>query len=61
MVSKADESVGKVISALEESGALSNTIIMFYSDNGAPSHGIYANSGSNYPLRSVMQKTVYKI
>jgi arylsulfatase A-like enzyme len=53
MVSKADESVGKVVSALEEAGVLDNTIILFYSDNGAPTKGVYGNHGSNYPLRDV--------
>lgn len=53
MIAKADESVGRVVSALEENGLLENTIILFYSDNGAPTQGIYGNGGSNYPLRDV--------
>lgn len=53
MVSKIDESVGKVVSALEETGMLENTIILFYSDNGAPTVGVYGNAGSNFPLKDV--------
>lgn len=39
MVSKLDESVGKVIAALEQNKMLNNSIILFMSDNGAPIHG----------------------
>lgn len=53
MISKLDEGVGKVVSALQEEGLLENSIIFFMSDNGAPSAGMYDNSGSNYPLRGV--------
>jgi arylsulfatase A-like enzyme len=53
MISKLDESVGQIIHALTEKGMLKNTIIIFISDNGAPSVGVYENWGSNYPLRGV--------
>lgn len=53
MISKLDESVGKVVEALKEKEILNNTIIVFYSDNGAPSAGLFDNSGSNYPLKGV--------
>lgn len=53
MISKLDESVGKVIETLKEKQILNNTIILFYSDNGAPSAGLFANAGSNGPLRGV--------
>lgn len=53
MVSKLDRSVGEVITALKRRGMLDNSIIVFLADNGAPTMGIYANRGSNYPLRGV--------
>lgn len=53
MISKLDQSVGKVVEALKQKGILENTIIMFYSDNGAPSAGLFANHGSNHPFRGV--------
>lgn len=53
MMSKLDESVGKVVQALSKKEILNNTIIMFLSDNGAPSKGMHNNAGSNYPLRGV--------
>lgn len=39
MVSKLDQSVGKVVKALNENNMLDNTIILFMSDNGAPVEG----------------------
>ena len=53
MMSKLDESVGRVVSALNRRGMLENSILVFMSDNGAPTHGIHYNRGSNYPLRGV--------
>lgn len=53
MVSKLDDSVGQIVGALMETGMLRNSIIVFVSDNGAPSVGNYQNWGSNYPLRGV--------
>lgn len=53
MISKLDESIGKIVDSLKKNGMLDNSIIMFYSDNGAPTAGLFQNSGSNYPLRGV--------
>uniref|UniRef100_A0A182Q886 Sulfatase N-terminal domain-containing protein n=1 Tax=Anopheles farauti TaxID=69004 RepID=A0A182Q886_9DIPT len=51
MISRIDRGVERVYHTLEERSMLNNTIILFYADNGAPTVGIHANSGSNYPLR----------
>nr|XP_036671842.1 arylsulfatase B [Drosophila suzukii] len=51
MVSKLDQSVGRIMSTLASTDQLENSIVIFYSDNGAPSVGMFANTGSNYPLR----------
>ena len=53
MVSKLDESIGRIFKALKENDMLENSIILFFSDNGAPSVGLHANYGSNVPLRGV--------
>ncbi|XP_055904623.1 arylsulfatase B-like [Eupeodes corollae] len=55
MISKLDESVGKLIGSLGERKMLDNTIILFYSDNGAPTQGVHSNAGSNYPFRGQKQ------
>ncbi|XP_075972028.1 arylsulfatase B-like [Anticarsia gemmatalis] len=51
LVTGLDASVGNIIAALAERNILHNTIIVFASDNGAPSTGFNRNFGSNLPLR----------
>nr|CAD7603529.1 unnamed protein product [Timema genevievae] len=53
MVSKLDESVGRIMGALQRKGMLGDSIIVFISDNGAPTKGESPNWGSNYPLRGI--------
>ncbi|PSN50827.1 Arylsulfatase B [Blattella germanica] len=53
-IRKLDESVGRVVKALQETGKLENSIIVFMSDNGSPTNGpYYQNWGSNHPFRGV--------
>ncbi|XP_050521979.1 arylsulfatase B-like isoform X2 [Daktulosphaira vitifoliae] len=51
MVKVLDDSVGNVVDALKIKGMLDDTIIVFLSDNGAPTNGIHRNYGSNWPLK----------
>lgn len=48
-----DKSVGNVVAALAERDMLQNTLIIFVSDNGAPTVGASKNYGSNFPFRGV--------
>ena len=43
MIDKLDQEVGRVIEHLEKSGELDNTLIMFFSDNGAAGAALEAN------------------
>ncbi|XP_063698188.1 arylsulfatase B-like [Culicoides brevitarsis] len=52
MVSLLDKSIGEVITELKKFEMLQNSVIVFMSDNGAPTTPpIELNPGSNYPLR----------
>ncbi|PNF39716.1 Arylsulfatase B [Cryptotermes secundus] len=55
MVSKLDESVGRVVQALQRRHMLESSVILFLSDNGAPSKGRQPNWGSNWPLKGVKE------
>lgn len=51
MVATLDESVGRVLSALDSSGQRERTLIFFFSDNGGPMTKRNANASMNTPLR----------
>lgn len=54
MVKELDNSVGEIVQALNEANMLEDSIIVFLSDNGAPTvEPVWqtGNSGSNWPLR----------
>ncbi|CAL1272787.1 unnamed protein product [Larinioides sclopetarius] len=51
MASALDDSIGELFHALNESGILQNTVIVFTTDNGAAVQGIDESTGSNWPLR----------
>ncbi|EEC19162.1 arylsulfatase B precursor, putative [Ixodes scapularis] len=46
-----DKSVGLVMEALNKRGMLSNSIVIFSTDNGGLPWGVEPNSGYNWPLR----------
>lgn len=53
VLSKLDESVGKVVAALQKRNMLKNSVIVFSTDNGGPAEGFNINAASNWPLRGV--------
>lgn len=54
-VSVMDDSIGKIIKALDQKNMLKNSVILFLTDNGAPTVGEFYNKGSNYPLKGVIK------
>ncbi|XP_025995487.2 LOW QUALITY PROTEIN: arylsulfatase B [Solenopsis invicta] len=59
MVSKLDDSVGRIVHTLGNRGMLRDSLILFLTDNGAAPIGKFRNFGSNYPLRG-MKYTLYE-
>ncbi|XP_026496852.1 arylsulfatase B-like [Vanessa tameamea] len=55
MVTHLDTHIGKVVRALANKGILEDTIIVFVSDNGAPTVGQFNNWGVNLPFRGKKQ------
>ncbi|XP_045494398.1 arylsulfatase B-like isoform X1 [Colias croceus] len=55
VVTHLDYSVGRLVRALSDKGILHNTIIVFISDNGAPTVGQFSNWGINLPFRGRKQ------
>lgn len=51
MTSILDEGVGNVTAALKRMGIFDNTLIIFSSDNGGPTHGNEGTQSNNFPLR----------
>ncbi|XP_063824556.1 arylsulfatase B-like [Ostrinia nubilalis] len=51
LVTSLDKSIGNIIAALAEREILQNTLVIFVSDNGAPTIGWSQNYGSNFPFR----------
>ena len=49
MLAALDEMVGKIVSAVDETGRRSNTLFIFSSDNGGPRPGVITSNG---PLRA---------
>ncbi|XP_074113028.1 arylsulfatase B [Cotesia typhae] len=59
MVSRIDESLGRIVATLGDKNMLKDSIIVFMTDNGAPTIGTHRNSGSNWPLRGT-KYTLYE-
>lgn len=59
MVTRLDDSVGRIVHALGDKGMLRDSLILFLTDNGAATVGRYRNWGSNYPLRGT-KYTLYE-
>ncbi|CAG9855683.1 unnamed protein product [Phyllotreta striolata] len=48
-----DWSVGEVVKKLSDRGMLENSIVLFFSDNGAQTHGLFQNFASSWPFRGL--------
>ncbi|XP_015608392.1 arylsulfatase B [Cephus cinctus] len=59
MVTRLDNSVGRVVSSLGDRGMLKNSLILFLTDNGGAPTGKYRNWAWNYPLRGT-KYTLYE-
>ncbi|XP_037817226.1 arylsulfatase J isoform X2 [Lucilia sericata] len=53
MVTKLDDSVGRIVQQLQKQNMLNDSIIIFSTDNGGPAEGFNLNHASNWPLRGV--------
>ena len=53
MVTKLDESVGRIVQKLQHQRMLNDLIIIFSTDNGPPAKGFNLIYASNWLLRSV--------
>ncbi|XP_066153616.1 arylsulfatase B-like [Euwallacea fornicatus] len=53
VLNQLDKSVGQVVQRLQQKNMLENSIVIFLSDNGAQTIGMYQNYGSNYPLKGL--------
>ena len=51
MLSALDDAVGHITVTLHEAGLLSNSLIVFTTDNGGPAGGYDLNHACNWPLR----------
>lgn len=64
MLTSLDDSVGSIIETLNKNKMLENSIILFISDNGAPTEDTlwyHENYGSNWPLRGVSFITFFTL
>ncbi|KAG5885842.1 hypothetical protein JTB14_032037 [Gonioctena quinquepunctata] len=53
IVNRMDSSVGEIVTKLSEKKMLENAIIIFFSDNGAQTTGMFQNFASNWPFRGL--------
>lgn len=57
MLSAMDDGVGRTVRALRDAGIEEHTLIVFFSDNGGPTHVGGINGSSNAPLRGSKRET----